>query len=227
MVVSTSSLWLRSTKLWERGDTFRCPGAVWRVWQWEETGHNIATGGGRAEPAPQQHFSGYAPPKNLFTQPQHWTGFTWESVRGPGWCRNGEGVAGEGNTKIIQSWVLVALLLIKPANISHGLANKPLTSDCRKLRAGVPGQVQLPQCMESYSGSCHFQLGHLLLPLSSSAPTASHLNSLRGEFTSQVKCLLLFQELLKQFVLSVGGMSRWWKQRPCYPPIGSRRAPTS
>ena len=80
-------------------------------------------------------------------------------------------------------------------------------TNCRKLRTSVPGQVQLPQHTESYSGSRYFQQELAWLPSSSSAPVVSHLNSLRRGFTRKRYCLLPFQELLQQFVLSMGGMS--------------------
>lgn len=46
--------------------------------------------------------------------------------------------------------MLVALLLIKTANIFHDMANKPeyLMTNCGKLRVDILGQVQLPQHTE-------------------------------------------------------------------------------
>lgn len=73
---------------------------------------------------------------------------------------------------------------------------------CGELRAGAPGQVQLPQHTQSYSGSRHFQPDQLLLRSSSSA---SHLNSPRTGFTRKVNDFLPLQEMLKQFVMDVTG----------------------
>ena len=91
----------------------------------------------------------------------------------------------------------------RSANICHDLANEPkyLKTDWGRLRAGVPGHVQLPQRVERHAGSRPFQPGTRRLPSSSSAVRAPQTHP--GGITRKLNSLLPSPDLLEKLVLSM------------------------
>lgn len=86
-----SSLWLRVALPWERGNTFRCPGAAEK---------STVEGRGRSHRYWGSGFLAMHHPKSL--DPNHSTAlaFAWENARGLRWCRPGEGIAGGVTQKL-------------------------------------------------------------------------------------------------------------------------------